>query len=292
MEGSARRFRLGLFVLGCGGLFVALLVFILQNSFDQDRATYFILFDANVKGMVVGSRVNFQGVPIGVVSDLRFQDGKTLVVLRVDPSRANLQEVTRARLDRLLVTGQVTIELEGYAAASKSLPAGAFIQPKEDPLSSLTGSIPEVVARASDVLARLDRVLANVEQVLGPANQASLAAVLQHTEAAAHELATATVPAATAMLDQARQTLQDAQGVATSARAAIDALAHVESDLRRFAHEATALCTGVRAPLQQALGGMRTTLDDMRGLLRQLKLAPDSLLFGVSQPAAPPGGSR
>ena len=292
MDGSTRRFRLGLFVLGCGGLFVALLAFILQNSFDRDRATYFILFHENVKGMVVGSRVNFQGVPIGVVSDLRFQDGKTLVELRVDPSRANLQDVTCARMDRLLVTGQVTVELEGYAAAGKSLPPGSFIQPKDDPLSSLTGSIPEVVDRASDVLARLDRVLASVEQLLGPKNQAHIAAVLQHTEAAAQELATVTVPAATAMLGDARQTLQEARGAAASARTTIDALARIEGDLRAFAHEATALCTGARAPLQHALLGMRSALDDMRGLVRQLKLAPDSLLFGVSQPAAPAGGSR
>ena len=292
MDGSTRRFRLGVFVLGCGGLFVALLAFILQSSFDRDRATYFIVFHDNVKGMVVGSRVNFQGVPIGVVSDLRFQDGNTLVELRVDPSRANLQDVTRARMDRLLVTGQVTVELEGYDTAGKRLPEGAFIQPKEDPLSSLTGSIPEVVERASGVLARLDRVLASVEQMLGPANQAHITAVLAHSEAAARELATTTVPLATAVLGEARSTMQEAHGAAASARTTIDALARIEVDLRTFAHEATALCIGARAPLQQALVGMRSTLDDMRGLLRQLKLAPDSLLFGVSQPAAPTGGSR
>ena len=55
MRRDQRRFRLGLFVIGAGALFVALLVFILQNSLDRDRATYFILFQENVKGMVIVS---------------------------------------------------------------------------------------------------------------------------------------------------------------------------------------------------------------------------------------------
>jgi hypothetical protein len=38
MQGHHRRFRLGLYVLATGGLFVALLGFILQNSFDRARA--------------------------------------------------------------------------------------------------------------------------------------------------------------------------------------------------------------------------------------------------------------
>ena len=154
MGRGSRRFRLGLFVLGAGSLFVALLAFILQNSLNVERATYFIVFQENVKGMVAGSKVNFQGVPIGVVRDIRFQDGKTVVELRVDPSRATIQDVTTARMDRLLVTGQVTIELEGYGAKGRPLPPGSFVQTKGDPLSSLTGSIPEVVDRAVTSLQR------------------------------------------------------------------------------------------------------------------------------------------
>ena len=106
---NSRRFRLGLFVLGAGAMFVALLVFIMQSSFDRKHNRYFIMFTENVKGMVIGSKVNFQGVPIGVVADMRFQDGKTLVELTVDPSRATIQDLTRARMDRLLVTGQAWI---------------------------------------------------------------------------------------------------------------------------------------------------------------------------------------
>jgi phospholipid/cholesterol/gamma-HCH transport system substrate-binding protein len=284
MDPRRRRLRLGLFVLGTGVLFVALLSFVLQNSLGRARASYFILFTENVKGMVVGSKVNFQGVPIGVVADMRFQDGKTLVELRVDPSRAELQDLTRARMDRLLVTGQVTVELEGYGATGKTLEPGSFIEPKGDPMHQLTASLPDVVDRAATVLGRLDRVLGDTELLLRPDNRARIDAMLANAEAASRELAQRTLPAATAMFADARTT-------AASAQQAVEALARLEGDLRGVLRETQALAAGVRGPAQAALAGLRTTFDDLRALARQLKLAPDSLLFGV-RPAAPSGGER
>ena len=271
-----RRFRLGLFVLGAGGLFVLLCGFILKGSLHGDRASYFILFTENVKGMVVGSRVNFQGVPIGVVKDMRFQDGKTLVELRVDPTRANIQDVTLARMDRLLVTGQVTVELEGYGADGKSLAPGAFIQPKEDPLHALTASLPEVVDRAADVLARVDSMLVRAERLLGDENQRHVSAILAHAESAARQLAEDTMPQARILLAEASATSRSVRELAPDAAAAL--------------RETSALAAGLRGPTQSALASFRSALDDLRKLARQLKLAPDSLLFGVQQPAAAPAG--
>jgi hypothetical protein len=76
---------------------------------------------------------------------------------------------------------------------------------------------------------------------------------------------------------------------------AADALAVVqrlEGDCTRLLRETTALAAGLRQPSQAALAGVRTALDELRGLVRQMKLAPDSLLFGVQRPAAPAGGER
>lgn len=292
MQGHDRRFRLGLYVLAAGGLFLALLGFILQNSFDRARATYYILFTQNVKGMVVGSKVNFQGVPIGVVADMRFQDGKTLVELRVDPTRACIQDLTLARMDRLLVTGQVTVELEGYGPDGRRLSPGAFIKPKEDPLQALTASLPDVVDRAALVLGRLDRVLAGVEAMVDAPNREQVAATLANLERASAHLADATLPAADAAITVASATLRQAGDGVRSVQDAAAVLNRLEADVRTLLQEGTGLLAGLRGPAQTTLGGLRLALEDVRGLVRQLKLAPDSLLFGVQQPAAPAGGSR
>ena len=93
------------------------------------------------------------------------------------------------------------------------------------------------------------------------------------------------------MLREARGTVAAATGTADAARVAVEALTRCEHELQQLLRESTALASGVRGPAQTALAGLRTALDEMRGLARQIKLAPDSLLFGV-RPAAPAGGER
>ena len=75
MKDPGRRFRVGLLVLGAGALFVALLTFVVGKGVASNTVAYYILFDDNVKGMALGSKVNFQGVPIGSVSDIRSAPG-------------------------------------------------------------------------------------------------------------------------------------------------------------------------------------------------------------------------
>lgn len=307
MVGSrARRWRLGAFLLGAGLLFLALLTFVLDSTIRQNRATYFILFEENVKGMVVGSKVNFQGVPVGVVCDMRFQDGKTRVELSVDPSRATIQEVTKARMDRLLVTGQVTIELEGFERTARALPEGALIATREDPLNSLRGSVPEVVDEATAVLHRLDTLLQRGEVLLGDDNQKRVAALLDELAATVRDVRQRTLPAMDALVAELHGFVADGRLAVADARAAVGdvrtasaSLQAIEPKVAALAARADAmllelagLVTGLRAPVQSALASMRQTLDDARALARQLRLAPDSLLFGVQRPASPAGGQR
>ncbi|MFM1873494.1 MAG: hypothetical protein RL398_2916 [Planctomycetota bacterium] len=282
-----RRFRLGLFVLGTGALLVGMLAFLLQGSFDAVRVSYFILFHENVKGMVIGSKVNFQGVPIGAVKDIRFQDGKTLVELLVDPSRASIQDLTQARLDRLLVTGQVTVELEGYGRDGKPLAPGSFLQPKEDPLHSLTASLPEVMDQAVTTLRRLESTLARAESLLGEDRQAQIDRILGNLERGSARLADETLPAVGSLVGEAKSAVAAVAAIGPDVRAS---LAEATPELTATLREVAALAGSLRGPAQTAMSSLRVALDDARALVRQLKLAPDSLLFGVQRPAAPAGG--
>jgi len=196
-------------------------------------------------------------------------------------------------MDRLLVTGQVTIELEGYGAKGKPLPPGSFVQTKGDPLSSLTGSIPEVVDGAATALQRLDTVLGRVERLLSDDNLARSSATLANLERASAGFADQVVPEAVALLRQVRsETVPEASAMLRQATAAATQLQGIEPELAGFTREATALAASLRGPSQTALASLRQALDDVRGLARQLKLAPDSLLFGVQRPAVPSGGER
>lgn len=275
MHGT-RRLRLGILALVAGCAFFGLLAFVLQGALGDERVSYFIVFEENVKGMVIGSKVNFQGVPIGMVQDIRFQGGKTLVELSVDPTRAEIQDVTRARMDRLLVTGQVTVELEGYGNGAPLKP-GDYIQTKTDPMNQLTRTLPELVPQIGEVLQRIESLVEDGSRVLGDENRAHLTSILANVDKASQEL-----PAAVA---QGRQLMQRADAVLTQ-------LEETAAEVRAAGGEGRALLAGLRGPLQNALTTARGSLDELRGFMRQLRLAPDSLIYGVNRPAAPAGGDR
>ena len=66
----------------------------------------------------------------------------------------------------------------------------------------------------------------------------------------------------------------------------------IRTEVTAVGGESRAMIAAVRAPLQSAIANARGSLDELRGFMRQLRLAPDSLLFGVNRPAAPAGSER
>jgi phospholipid/cholesterol/gamma-HCH transport system substrate-binding protein len=294
-------------------LLAALVVFMTGQSIRTTMRHHFIQFDENVKGMVVGSKVNFQGVPVGAVADIRFEAGKTLVEIAVDPSRAPIQQVTRARLDRLLVTGQVTVELEGWSADSQLVAEGSMIAAKDNPISQLTMSLPDVLAKVDTLVGETNALVGRLNRVLSDDNLARIDGLLANLE-----LATARVPAllettlpplaadATASLARLDQLVHaatelvggpDTAQLVRAARAAFDGVADVAASAAVLGDEARGLVGQNRPSLNAVLLTARDTLRDLQALARRLRAAPSSLLFGVDAaeitvPAAAPGGSR
>ncbi len=314
MANRGTHFRVGLLVLGAGTLFLALLAFVLGKGLAGDHTSYFILFEENVKGMVLGSKVNFQGVPFGAVRDIRFVQGRTEVEIVVDRQKGEIQDVTRARLDRLLVTGQVTVELEGWSPEGRALAENSYIQPTADPLHRLTRSLPEVLDEAMGLLHslrsaadRVDRMLAGdvgrrIDAILTNAERAS-AVLPERIDRTAERLDVLLQTATSTMshLDRTAAAVAataggaDAQALLAEARTALRDLHTLQERLTAVAIEAQGLFGGMRGSAGQSLASLRATLDEARELMRLLRLAPDSLIHGIRRPAdalAAPGAGR
>ena len=136
-------------------------------------------------------------------------------------------------------------------------------------------------------------MLERVERLLGDDNLARSGRILANLERASAGIADEVVPETLALLQKVRQeTVPEAGVMLRTATEAAARLQGIEPELAAFSREATALLASLRGPSQTALASLRQALDDVRGLARQLKLAPDSLLFGVQRPAAPAGGER
>ena len=315
-----RHFRVGLVVLGAAALFISLITFTIGSSLHRQTLAYVIQFAENVKGMVVGSKVNFQGVPAGAVTDIRFADGHSLVEIEVGVDQCVVQEVTRARLDRLLVTGQVTIELEGYEKGRKRLSSGAMIPPTVNPMDEFTRSLPDVVDGVPAVVREAGALLSKLNGVLDADNCKRIERTLVYIEAASSKLPR-TIDALAVPMERAAyeltEVLKQTNVALTEVRAAVgdvrglvagDAtqrlvtnlsdtsacLLAMQQDLAAFVGEARSLLSGNRSAWNDALVGFRDAMRDVRGLARMLQLAPSSVIYGrqASEPAAPPGGER
>lgn len=320
MRHRGRHFRVGLLVLGASALFVALIVFTIGSSLQRQKLTYYISFDENVKGMVVGSRVNFQGVPAGVVSDIRFVDGQSLVEIQVGADQGLVQDVTHARLDRLLVTGQVTIELEGYEHGRPRLPSGGSILTAQNPMDEFTRSLPDVVdsvplvlREVHDLVGRLNGLLGEdnclrVERILGNLERASarlpaaIDAVARPAERAALEL-TDVLKQTDATLSEVRAGVSDLRGLVTgdAAQHLVSSLGDTATRLAATQHgldlligEARSVLSSNRGSIGDALAGFRDAMRDVRAFAKLLQLAPSTLLYGrqTAEPAAPPAGGE
>ena len=319
-QSKGRNFRVGALVLATGGLFVCMLLFVIGSSLSSDRVDYFILYEENVKGMVVGSRVNFQGVPVGTVSDIRFQHGNTLVKFTMDPSKATIQDVTRARIDRAIVTGQVTIELEGFSNEGVTMSPGSFIEPAADPFSELMQvGLPGILHSVDELLREGTSLVGRVEGLVSERNLSRVESIVANVDRSLERIPAQVeeligeVRGRAARIDsllvQAEGTLAAFEGAATDVRhlAGGDKISTIIDDVRRATAglddlidetrtavaELRGTVGGARHPLRSALVEGRAALVAVRELARRLGDAPSSILYGVenkeiSVPARPP----
>jgi len=309
----ARRFRVGSLVLGCTLLFVGLVAFVLGRGLHEELVSYEIAFKESVKGMVVGSKVNFQGVPIGSVADIRFAKGDTLVTIKVDPVRANVQTVTKARLDRLLVTGQVTVELEGYEEGAKTLSEGGRIATSSSPIDQLTKSLPEVLVQSGRVLDGVEELVKRVNAILGEQNTAAIDITLMNLARASSDLPKKLDAALTeipALSHEAQRTLtairsashdvgelarrEDLSQTIGDLRTAADRFVGVGASLQSIVEEAHGVLRTSRPGLVETLQGAAVAFAELQRLARELRLQPAALLYGrkLDAVATPPKEGR
>ncbi len=325
----AQRYRVGLLLCGSGVLLAALLVVVVGLRVGGERASYRLRFAESVKGLVVGSKVNFQGVPVGAVTDIRFAEGKTVVEVEVDRSLASIQEVTRGRLDRALVTGQVTVELEGYRPQVAALEPGAVIPVQPSPLTELARNMPDVLTEVSAFIGEARELVAAARALAGPQQRAQLAGLIEGVDVAARALPDRLGRSLDELDRGVAAVLPELRGTFVEARAAVAEVTAAAAELRRAAADAGALVRGdavprtlaawrlaaerlatleprlaavlvglqeamgdVRGPLHRVILGAQSTLAEVSALARKLRAAPSALLFGEAAVELAPGAPR
>lgn len=284
---------IGGFVLGGIVLLIGALFLFGSGDLFKERRRWVTYFDGSVGGLNVGAPVNFRGVRVGEVTDVRLQlDPKALtaripVYFEIDPdsiewvggrtaqsAKAAADAGLRAKLGmQSLVTGQMQVELDLLPDTPATL-VGADPEVPEIPSAKsefdvLREQVAELPLR--ELLVSIDRTVNNIDRLVSSPEMRdgvrALASSLAETErliAGVNEQAQPLLREMTATAQSVRQT-SDQAGVSLRA---------VEGDMRATMGDVRQLTTSVRGDLKttlrsadQALQQARTTLASVDGLV-------------------------
>jgi phospholipid/cholesterol/gamma-HCH transport system substrate-binding protein len=291
--------RVGLFVAVAGTILAASLLWLAGAHLFRDVATYGVLFARSVSGLNAGSNVEYQGVVVGRVRDIRLTADlppKVEVVVDLDPGTPIRQD-TVAVLVGSLVTGIKFIQLEGGTAQSPPLPPGGTIPGEAPSLEEFRYRLSDITDRVSDLLTRLQ------ENVFTPENNtklnafiddlASVAATLNRSMEAfraqetGKELA-ALVPRLSKLADNANAVLVDFQSRRGSIYGSIDrSLANLEASTKGADHLVGRLdrqLADTGAAFDRLLGELTVAANRLQETLDVIRSDPAVILWGRSVP--------
>lgn len=149
----------------------------------EGKREYDILFKQSVDGLAKGSAVNFSGVPIGQVKDIKL-DAKSPEFVRV---RVSVDDKTPILLGTTAAiqgsfTGPSTVQLDGAQAGRPLIDCSNSACPLGVPLiPAKPGGLGALLSNAPQLLERLTTLTERLTGLLSDRNQASIAGILDNT---------------------------------------------------------------------------------------------------------------
>lgn len=177
METRAHYILVGLFTLTAGAALLLFSLWLTGAGSEQEVTPFEVLFREPVSGLSVGSPVQYSGIRVGEVAELRLDASDPRIVrARIQVSSGvPVRSDTVARLTLLNITGASAIELGGGSPTSPALTASTgvpVIEAAPSSLEQLRITSEELLVSASTLLERANATFseenaARVSQVLG-----------------------------------------------------------------------------------------------------------------------------
>lgn len=117
MSLEINNFRLGLFFFIGSFLLFLLLILLIDNIIENDTTKYVSYFEVSVQGLNYGSKVLYNGVPIGKVSNISIAPDGRLVQVTMDiESSFRVDSTITATLQHVSISGLRIINLQSDSA--------------------------------------------------------------------------------------------------------------------------------------------------------------------------------
>ena len=256
METRASYLVVGGFVLVSLIALVVMVVWLAGVKLDEEFSYYDILFEGSVTGLKSGNPVRYQGIPVGVVSDMRI-DPENVERVRVTievPTDTPIKEDAIASLEFQGITGVAYVQIEGGTQDAPMLrPRLGRSRPI---IESKPSQLQEVFEAAPEMLNRFIVLLEQASVLLGKENQANVADTLDHIKTFTGTLAENSGDVAQ-MISDGVKVIGELRLASAEARAAVTELCGLVGD--------------VTDNVELITGEARATMDDVRLLTSELR---------------------
>jgi phospholipid/cholesterol/gamma-HCH transport system substrate-binding protein len=305
METRAYYVAVGAFVLVIVLLAFGAVLWLGHFEFSQVHQPYYVFFKGSVSGLSKGSAVQYNGIPVGRVIDIRVDPrdiGQIQVTVEIDTSLVKIKSDARASLDTNILSGVSTVQIRGGTQQARDLEAQPgysypIIKPERSELEKVKASLPELMGE-------LKTVAGNLNDLLNPQNRQAVADSLKNIRTATATLAdrsqdlapllanaNATVLELKSLLQHVDQSYAGHGGLKDQASQTLKDYDRVAANLIDTSRQLQLMLTenrpGIRNFSQQTLPGVNDLVGEARQLavnlnrlVDQLERDPTRVLFG------------
>src|SRR6201997_2488594 len=181
METRAHYVAVGTFVLAVIFLGFVAVLWLGRAEFGQQAKRYYIYFSGSVAGLNKGSQVQYNGIPVGRVVDIRVDPGnleQIQVTVEINTSIVDIKSDARAFLETNILNGIATIQIRGGTRdAGELLPEAGHRYPV---IKAGRSEFEEVKSSLPDLVADLKEAAHNLNALLDEQNRQAVAKTLQN----------------------------------------------------------------------------------------------------------------
>ena len=177
METRAHYVAVGAFVLAMVVLAFVAVLWLGRAQLTTQYAHYDILFEG-VTGLSKGAPVNYTGVPIGKVTEIKLEPDKHVrVTVEIEPD-VEIRTNDRASVETNILSGVSYIEIGGGTPEGKILVA--LPGERYPVIRARRTGIRSLVARAPQILEKFEQTLDQVNELLDDKNRQAFAEILEN----------------------------------------------------------------------------------------------------------------
>lgn len=182
---SLAEFKVGALVVVIGGLiaFMSMQVSDDPSYLGRSKKAWFLL--PNASGLIKGSAIKAAGIPVGVIKDIRLQDGLARIDITVK-SDVGLTRSATVQLRSNGILGDKSIEVNPGALGDPELEDGGQIVNVKS-----GGGLDDVMTQVADIAGSLKDVSANLKEAISDegTNKHILGRIVQNVETLTRDLA-------------------------------------------------------------------------------------------------------